>query len=89
MLDEKKQPKIIEVKSCINLHILVYTKECEPTDNYTFDIFNNREIKLAHQNILNIENLRSIQDSRRPLSDARLIKRIFIFIFVFIYHYYS
>ena len=35
-----------------------------------------------------MENLRSIQDSLTPLSDTRIMKRIFIFIFIFYYYYF-
>ena len=43
---------------------------------------NHLRINFVHQKLLNMENLRSIQDSRRPLSDTRLMKHLFIFIFI-------
>ena len=89
MLHEEWQLKIIEVKSHINLHIWVYTTQWGPTDNYTFSVFNNREINLVNQNILNLEHLRSTEDSLRPLSDARLMKRLFICIVLFIFSYWE
>lgn len=46
------------------------TTQCGPTGNYTFNIFNNLKNNLVHQNILNMEDLRSTKDSLRPLSEA-------------------